>query len=420
MSHDLVVKALEEHGQAVKGFRSEVEGEFGRVHGRIDELQKESDWRFGKANKSAQTIFGGMGSGTFQDVNNGDVLDTQGRVIKKGRPDRPVNARTEMFSLFTDSEQFKLLGKGAASTGRVMIEGMSLKALTNEGQGAEGSTGYAAQPQRAEGLYNDPRRSLTLLSVLPSLPVTSSTFEYMRLATANNLAAFQIKEGDQKAETNYGMELETANIATVAHWTKASAQVLDDTPALSQKLLSLLEYGVLAKLEAELILGVGGQGRINGLFSLSTSFTPSGVVNQYDMPPADRLGAAVVHLQASGWVAGLILMNPVDWHLLASERDADGQYVLGSPRDPSPLSLWGVPVVLSPSCPRNAAMVLDPAQIAILDRQSPTLMASREDGNNFTSNMVTLLGEMRVGLAVFASGAVLLVQVSATNPEETP
>ncbi|MNO08792.1 hypothetical protein D3C81_2316360 [compost metagenome] len=61
---------------------------------------------------------------------------------------------------------------------------------------------------------------------------------------------------------------------------------------------------------------------------------------------------------------------------------------------------------------RNTAIVLDPAQVAILDRQLPTLAASREDGQNFTTNMVTILGELRAGLAVFAPGAVLIVDLA--------
>ena len=109
-------------------------------------------------------------------------------------------------------------------------------------------------------------------------------------------------------------------------------------------------------------------------------------------------------------------MNPVDWFIISSERDSEGQYVLGSPRDPSPPALWNVPVVTTPSLAAGTVLVVDPAQVAVLDRQLPSLMASREDGTNFTTNMVTLLAEMRAGLAVFSAGAVLAVEITPVTP----
>jgi hypothetical protein len=41
--------------------------------------------------------------------------------------------------------------------------------------------------------------------------------------------------------------------------------------------------------------------------------------------------------------------------------------------------------------------------------------SSREDGSNFTTNMVTTLAELRAGLAVFSPGAVLSVDLTPTT-----
>ncbi|HIH0212686.1 TPA: phage major capsid protein, partial [Staphylococcus aureus] len=105
------------------------------------------------------------------------------------------------------------------------------------------------------------------------LPATSSTFEYMQLKDYVNNATEQEEEGQQKAESKIDAELETANIATVAHWTRASKQVLDDTPALGQQIGNLLDYGLLEKLEARLIAGPGGKGKIKGLLGYAVPHT---------------------------------------------------------------------------------------------------------------------------------------------------
>jgi len=395
MTTEIVLKALDEHATATEEFRAEVKSTISDMQTQLNKMTYAGDAA------TTERVLKSLGA---------EPLGAGGHMKDQGSDHR--SQATGMVAEFSKSDQFVALANGAHSTGRVAMEGVQIKALTNVGQGVGGSTGFDVQPQRAAGIYNDPRRTLTILDLLPSMPVTASSFEYMSLKNYVNTAAFQVLEGQQKAESNFEMEPLTANIATVAHWTKASVQVLDDAPALGQKLMSLLEYGVLAKLESEIVGGTGGQGRIKGLLELGVDHIPSGEVDPEAMSATDRLGSAVVNLRANGWTPGAIILNPVDWYLISSQKGTDGQYVLGSPRDPSPPSLWGVPVVLTPSLARNVAIVLDPAQVAILDRQTPTLMVSREDGTNFTTNMVTILGELRAGLAVFAAGAVLIVDVT--------
>lgn len=310
--------------------------------------------------------------------------------------------------LFTSSDQFGLLTKGAPSTGRVTLGEIGIKTLVNVGRGQTGDTGYDVPAQRAPGLFGIAQRRLTLLDVLPSLPVTSGTFEYLSIEGYSNAAAYQIKEGDLKAEASVAPALEQAQIATIAHWIKASTQILDDAPALSQQIGNLLRYGLLQKLETAIVSGAGGTGEIKGLLQYATAFVPVGTP-----VPADALGQATTHLSAEGWQAGLIVLNPADWFTIASAATTQGEYIIGSPRDPSPLSLWGTPVVTTPSLAAGTALVLDPAQVAVLDRQQPTLLASRDDGDNFRRNLVTILAEMRAGLAVFAPDAVLSVDLAA-------
>ena len=382
MSMEIITKAIEEHGEAVAGLKKSVEEKSAALEQRVSGLE--------------------------------GIKKLVEESLKKGQrpglsPSGVETEATDLAAKFASSDQFGAFAKGLPSTGRVPMDGISIKALTNTGRGVAGSTGYSVQPQRADGLYNNPQRALTLLDVLPSLPVSVGTFEYMQLNGYTNNAAFQTEEGQAKAETGLPTQIVQAQVATLAHWIKASVQVLADAPALTQQVDNLLRYGLLAKLEAEIVSGAAGQGKIKGLIEHATDFTPTGTPT-----PADAIGQAVVSLNANGWVAGVIVLNPADWFAIASERaeTGNGQYVLGSPRDPSPPSLWGVPVVTTPSLAAGSALVLDPSQVAVLDREQPTMLASRDDGTNFTSNLVTILAEMRAGLAVFAPGAVLAVDIA--------
>lgn len=315
---------------------------------------------------------------------------------------------------FLKSAQLKGMQDGAAGTGRVTLDtsGVRLltKAISNTGVGQTGDNAYSVQAQRWNGLGNNPQRKLSLFDVLPSIPVGVNTFEYMQLNGYTNAAAIQAKEGDTKAEASVSTQVVTANIATIAAFVRTSLQVMNDAPALGAQLNNLLSYGVMAKAESELINGTAGAGKIKGLLASATAFTPTSDEAQ------DMIGEAITELEANGWSPSVVIMNPHDFGAIQRARGTtnDG-YLLGSPRDPSPPSLWSVPVITSASLAAGTALVLDGQQVAVLDRQQVVIASSREDGSNFVSNQITVLAEGRMGLAVFSTGAVLSVDLTPTT-----
>lgn len=295
---------------------------------------------------------------------------------------------------------------GMKSTGQISCKVGVRAAITNPNKGVTGSTSYPTAPQRdGAGIRGIPQPRLSLLDVLPIVPVTSATYEFVRLDGYINGAAYQKEEGEQKAEGSMPTKMERAEIATIATWIPASLQVLQDNEQLQGQIDTLMSVGVRQKLEAELINGEGGPGEILGFKQQATA---AGITTG---KPADRIGAALTDLKADGWNPNVIVMNPRDWFAIESERaeGGDGQYVIGTPRDPAPPSLWGTPVVVTNGMPQGEALILDTAVAALLDRQEVTVEASRHDGDNFKRNLVTILAELRAGLAVFAPTATRLV-----------
>jgi HK97 family phage major capsid protein len=300
---------------------------------------------------------------------------------------------------------------GMKSTGQINCKVGVRAAITNPNKGVTGSTSYPTAPQRdGAGIRGIPQPRLSLLDVLPIVPVISATYEFVRLDGYINGAAYQKEEGEEKAEGSMPTKMERAEIATIATWIPASLQVLQDNDQLEGQINTLMSVGVRQKLEAELINGDGGPGEILGFKKQATA---AGITTG---KPADRIGAALTDLKAEGWNPNVIVMNPRDWFAIESERaeDGDGQYVIGTPRDPAPPSLWGTPVVVTNGMPQGEALILDTSVAALLDRQEVTVEASRHDGDNFRRNMVTILAELRAGLAVFAPTATRLVTLAGT------
>jgi len=63
--------------------------------------------------------------------------------------------------------------------------------------------------------------------------------------------------------------------------------------------------------------------------------------------------------------------------------------------------------------PAGQALVMDTSVIALLDRQQVSVQLSRHDGDNFRRNLVTILAELRAGLALYAPSATRLVTLAA-------
>jgi len=339
------------------------------------------------------------------------ILDMEQRMVAGGgaaaqskpgaKRDNPVAAS------LIETGAFDSLRAGQRTSGQHTVNADLRAALTNPGRGKTGDTEWNTEPDRLGGIQGIAPVRLTLLDVLPVQQVSGNILEYVLLDGYVNGADYQVEEGDAKAETKMPTKLARAEVATIAHWLPASKQVLDDNTGLSNQIGQILTISLRQKLEHEVLVGAGGEGKIKGLVALATQYAPTATL------AADRIGQAITDLNAAGWNTSVVVLNPADWFGIASTKNDTAEYTLGSPRDPSPASLWGVRVVTNQSMPAGQALLLDTTQTVLLDRQQVTVEASRQDGDNFRRNMVTILAELRAGLAVYATTATRIISLAA-------
>jgi HK97 family phage major capsid protein len=191
----------------------------------------------------------------------------------------------------------------------------------------------------------------------------------------------------------------------------ASRQVLADNAQLSSLLASVLSIDVVAKYENLLLNGNGTTDKIEGLVGQASIFSHTAG------PKADRLSEAIADMWTNGFVASAIVLHPNDWSFFERERaDAgDGQYIAGGGwANPAAPSMWRVPVARAASLAEGNALVLDTRFVTMLDRQQVSTAVSTEDRDNFIKNLVTMLAEMRGGLAVYNTGALRLIDLEST------
>src|SRR5690606_651381 len=149
-----------------------------------------------------------------------------------------------------------------------------IKALTTEGLGIVGSTGYDTQAQRDPEAIRFIKKPTTLIDALRVIPATSASYEYVKLmSTYENAADYQALECDTQVEQSIPTEAKSVTYRTIAVTTIVSNQVISYNTSLQSTIITLLGGGVLQKLEREIVQGDGTGTSIEGFAKHAKSYT---------------------------------------------------------------------------------------------------------------------------------------------------
>lgn len=298
--------------------------------------------------------------------------DTWGETFTKGRADD--------------------LHRIASERGRTSME---IKAtITSATTDANGSAGDLVTPQR-DTLLNMPRRRLTIRNLLNVVQVTSGSVEYpQQTGRVNN--AGMVAEAAAKPQSDLKFDMKTTPIRTIAHWVKASKQILEDAPQLRDLIDGELRYGLSLVEEAQLLNGDGTGQNLNGMIPQATPFTAPITISAAN--EIDNIGLAILQASLTNIPPDGIVLHPSDWWRMRLTKNADGEYILGKPGDIVQPSLFGLPVVPTEAMTVDKFLVGAFNAQTLYDRWAARVEVGFEN-DDFTRNLVTILGEERIGFA---------------------
>jgi HK97 family phage major capsid protein len=302
---------------------------------------------------------------------------------------------------FIAAPEIKSLIENGASRPRRFSASYGLKTTITS---ATGSGGDLVVPAR-DGLTPMPQRRLYVRNLLPTVNVNSGSVEYPRQTTRTNNAA-TVAEGALKPESALGFDLQTTSIRTIAHWIPASRQVLDDAPQLRGIVDSELIYGLKLKEDAQLLNGDGTGQNLLGLIPQATAYAAPITLSSPTI--LDQIGLALLQVTLADYEPDGIVMHPSDWMRIRLLKDSDGKYLFGEPGAVVPPVLFGLPVVATTSMTVDKFLIGAFSVAATLyDRWEARVEVSTEHDDFFVRNLVAILAEERIGLAVKRAGAMV-------------
>lgn len=304
--------------------------------------------------------------------------------------------RKSLGQQFVEDEGVKAWLESNPTKGKADVRTKAtLTTLTTD---AAGSVGDGAAPTRLPGAVELPQRRMTIRDLLTQGQMDGNTLEYVQETGFTNSAA-PVAEGTAKPESDVKLDLKTSTAKVIAHWMKASRQALDDVSFLRSMIDQRLLYGLSYAEENQLLNGDGTGQNLSGIITNATAysaeFTPSSAT-AIDTMRLAMLQAALAEYPATGHV-----MHPTDWARIETTKDAGGQYIIGNPQGTLSPTLWGLPVVATQAIAQDKFLTgAFRLGAQLFDRWEARVEVGYEN-DDFTKNLVTILAEERLALAVY-------------------
>lgn len=376
----------EEQGQ-INELRSELEAIDGRIKAAVDQEIRSTE------------ITDAMGSlvGLLADKDSGDTVD--------------LRSMGERFAAEAALDQ--------RGVGGVYDQDVEFRAVTDITTGAT-SGGAFVNNQRLDRVgrtFLD--RKTFLLDLLPTIQVSTGSVEYVQdtspLADLADKAA-ETTEGSAKPQAGPTLAVVTEAAAVIAAWVNMTRQSVADAPQLRGYIDGRLRYSLKRRSDGQAINGNGTAPNLRGLLNRSgiLTYAPAG---------AEARAISIRHgirlMEDSETVPEIIVLNPADAELfdltnsaaagIHATPDQTGGFRQGPSR-----TAWGLTQVHSTAIAAGTAMLVDPMATAVLDRQSVSAYLTDSHASNFVANILTLLLEVRLGLALFDPKGVLAITFNGT------
>jgi HK97 family phage major capsid protein len=312
-------------------------------------------------------------------------------------------ARPEVKTLgqeFISSDGFQALAAGRSDKARIEVK----NTILGEGGSPQNPVDTIVAADRQQGIVPGAFRALQVLDFFPAGSTNSNQIEYTKETAFTNAAA-ETAEGGSKPESSLTFELVSDPVRTVAHWLKASRQVLADAPALETYINRRLTHGLRNRLELQILRGNGTSPNIAGLSASGRHTAYSPVTADTALTSMNKAKYAVI---AADETPSAFFMNPADWGalertLIGSGANVDvGVSYLATGLQPS---VWGLPIVTSNNVESGKFYCIGSMAMQLFVREGISVEMGYVN-TDFTTNLVTILAEMRAALAVFRPAAV--------------
>jgi HK97 family phage major capsid protein len=254
------------------------------------------------------------------------------------------------------------------------------------------------QATRRPGILDMAQEERSVRDLLLEGTMDGNALEYYEETTFTNNAA-EVAEGGTKPEGALGFTLRTDNARKIATWIPATDELLSDVRGMESYIRGRLSFMIRQRENLQLLVGDGIAPNILGIHNRTNVQTQAKGADP--TPDAIYKGMQKIRVVAFSEPTAVVF-HPNDWTDIRLLRTADGLYIWGSPADPGPDRIWGLPILQTTQEPENTALVgAFRPHAQVFQREGITITISTEHSTYFVENKIAILAEERLALAVY-------------------
>jgi HK97 family phage major capsid protein len=276
-------------------------------------------------------------------------------------------------------------------------------------------------PQYLPGILALPQRPLRVRDLFSQDTTDSDTLSYAAQSAFDTAAApvaqaVSLATG-AKPQSSIAWQRRTTPVEAIATWMAATRRQLQDVGQTRSLIDNQLNLMLKIVEEDQLMTGNGTSPNLRGLLNivgiqtLDISAAGSAKFQNID---AIRDAKRLVKTGIARADADAVIMHPTDVAILDEQKDSQFRYIGNGPFSSGPKMLWNLPVVESEAI-TVAHAVVGAFKIGgtVFQREAVSIFASDSHSDFFIRNLVAVLAEERLGLAVFFPAAFCYVSFKA-------
>lgn len=242
----------------------------------------------------------------------------------------------------------------------------------------------------------------TIADAMSQGTTTANSLTFIEETTFTNAAA-TVAEAGAKPESALDFTERTVPVRKIATWVQATKELLDDVAGFESYVRGRLTFMLERTEESQLLTGTGAGSQITGILNAVGLQTQAKGAD----PTPDAVYKAITLIRNTGFAEpDAAVFHPNDWQDIRLLRTADGIYIFGSPQDAGVDRIWGLPVRITTAITQNTGLVGAFREYSqIFRREGVTIAISTEHASNFVSNILTILAEERLALAIYRGSA---------------
>lgn len=246
------------------------------------------------------------------------------------------------------------------------------------------------------GITRIARRKPFLREVLNARPVSGMYVAWAEQVNVDG-AAGTVAEGAAKPQIDFDIQERTAKVEKVAGWAKTSKEALADVQGMRNFIEDEIRQLVELKFDEQLYSGNGTTPNLKGLYTWASTASVAGTPFALGVNLAsnwDVLAAITAVMANNHFTADTYILNPMDYAMMSMIKTTDGIYIQHPLATAGGQMAAGIRVVTNSFVTAGTFVVLDSTKVNLGIREEFNIQVGYEN-DDFTKNLVTILGEMR-------------------------